>query len=90
MAHPRFARAEGALWHRTSARTLLSPAAGRDTIELTGVAALVWDVLGDPVSVPDLAADLAAAFGRDAGGIEPEVEGLLTGLLELGAVRREG
>lgn len=84
---PRYVRSESALWHRTSGRTLVSPGPGRDIIELTGVTALVWDVLGEPVSVPDLAADLAAVFDRDAGAVAPEVEGLLAELVAVGAAR---
>lgn len=88
MAPPHFARSASALWHRTSRTTLVSPAAGSQVLELTGITALVWEVLGDPVSIPDLAADLAHVFGREASAIEPEVDALLAGLVAAGAVQQ--
>lgn len=63
----------------------MSPAAGSEVIELTGIAALVWEVLGEPVAVDDLVDDVAAVFGQTAAAVHDDLERLLVGLVDAGA-----
>lgn len=80
-----YRRAPAALWHRTSRRVLVSPAAGAPLLELDGVAALVWEALAEPVAVDELAADLAAVFDQPLADVAPEVERMVAGLVAAGA-----
>lgn len=80
----RFQRPPDALWHRTSRRTVVSATAGADTAELRDIPALVWEALGDPVTLDDLVADLAGVFDRAEAEIHDEVRDLLSWMVANG------
>ncbi|HET7486628.1 MAG TPA: PqqD family protein [Acidimicrobiales bacterium] len=75
---------EGALWHTTSRRVLVNPPEGA-TFDLDGVAGLVWEALDEPVTIDDLAADLAAVFDRPVEEVGPEVARVVAELVAAGA-----
>lgn len=83
----RFRRPPDALWHRTSRRTVVSPAPGADTVELRDIPALVWEGLDQPVSLDELVGDLAAVFDRTEDAIRDEVRELVTWMVTAGLAR---
>lgn len=82
---PAYARAPAALWHRTSRRVVVRTSPAAEPLDLDGVAALVWDALSQPVTLDELADDLAAVFERPVADVRPEVERLVAGLVAAGA-----
>jgi hypothetical protein len=73
----------------TTRRALVCVATDEPVQELTGVAALVWRALEQPVSARELIDDLAAVLDVDAATIESDLRALLgervvAGLAEVG------
>jgi|GEM_PF-6218175 len=81
-----YRRSPGALWQRTSRRAVVNSPSTGTTLELDGVAAVVWDGLAEPVAAGELAADLASVFDRPQALIEADLGALLAWLVEQGAV----
>jgi len=84
----RWVRAAGTL-SRTARDTLvLLPEGGKDQTPLvvSGSAALLWELLADPIMLSELAAELAAIYEVEASGIEVGLAPVLEGLHTAGAI----
>ena len=53
---------------------LLSPASDGEPILLEGTARLIWECLGEPVSVTELAADIADHFEADPDQVRSDIQ----------------
>lgn len=74
------------MWRRTSRRAVvITPA--RDVVELSGLGALVWDLLDEERAVTDVAAELAAVFEVDPGEALATVGEIVQAAVEAGALR---
>lgn len=82
----RLVRSSATLWRAGPFGQVLLAPGDAEPHALTGTAALLWDALGEPVTVDDLATDLAAAFGTDPGTVAADIAPLLTAWRASGAV----
>jgi hypothetical protein len=55
---------------------------------VSGSAALLWELLADPIMLSELAAELAAIYEVEASGIEVGLAPVLEGLHTAGAIER--
>jgi hypothetical protein len=82
-------RAERVLWRRTLSGVVVLPLHGTDEpVELRGPAAGIWELLAEPMTVADLVAAVAAAYGVDEQQVANDVGEALDVLSELGALCR--
>ena len=84
----RWVRAAGTLWRNAGDTVVLLPEGGHDQAHLvvSGSAALLWDLLADPVTLSELAAELAVIYEADTPRIEADLVPILEGLLAAGAI----
>jgi hypothetical protein len=83
---PVWRRCPEVLWRRSLDAVVLLPPDADDPVALPGTGAAVWDLLAEPVTLPDLVATLTDAYGGDPATIEHDVVALLDRLETLGAV----
>jgi len=81
-----YSRRSDVLWRRSLDAVVLLPAGADEPVTLPGTGAAVWDLLAEPVTLPDLVGTLTQVYGGDAATIERDVTGLLARLDALGAV----
>lgn len=82
----RIARAPATLWRSGPfGRVILAPG-DIEPVACTGTAAAVWDALAEPVTLEELAATLAAAFGTDVDTVTADIGPLLATWRASGAV----
>lgn len=85
-AGPVWRRHPEVLWRRSLDAVVLLPAAANEPVTLPGTGAVVWDLLEEPATLPDLVATLHDVYGEDPATIEHDVTALLERLEALGAV----
>lgn len=83
---PRLVRAPATLWRSGPFGCLLLAPGDDEPRACSGTAAAVWDGLATPVTVEDLAADLAAAFDAEVATVTADIEPLLEAWRASGAV----
>ena len=66
----------------------MSPSDQAPILELRDIPAMVWEAFGDELSLDELVDDLAAVFGEPADAIRPEVDELVTGMVQAGLLDR--
>jgi hypothetical protein len=82
----RIARAPATLWRSGPfGRVILAPG-DAEPVACTGTAAAVWDALAEPLTLAELAAALATAFGTDADTVTADIGPLLATWRASGAV----
>ena len=79
-------RSPATLWRTGPFGTVLLAPGDAEPQALDATAALVWGALADPVTVGDLAADLAHAFDADPTAIAADLTPLLDAWVASGAV----
>jgi hypothetical protein len=86
----RWRRDPRTLWRAAGDTIVLLPDGGDGQTPLTihGSAALLWELLARPVSLAELASELAAAYGEEAEVIAADLAPALDGLLAASAVER--
>jgi hypothetical protein len=84
MRHPE------SLWRAAGDTVVVLPGAGevRTPLCISGSAAQMWKRLAEPVSVAELAAELAEEYEADAAEIAADLAPVLDDLLAAGAVER--
>lgn len=84
----RWVRAAGTLWRNAGDTVVLLPEGGDDQTHfvVSGSAALLWDLLADPVTLAELAAELAVIYEVETPRIEADLAPVLEGLLAARAI----
>jgi hypothetical protein len=86
VSHPRVQRREDVLWRRSLDAVILLPAGATEPVTLAGSGPAVWELLTAPVSVSELARELAARYAADPATVEADVVALLDRLRTLGVI----
>jgi hypothetical protein len=86
----RFVRTEESLWRQVADVTLVRTVNQPDVVELRGTGALLWVALVEPVTVAELAADLAEAIGAPLDIVSRDVQVALADLVHRGVVTQLG
>lgn len=86
----RFVRAAEVLWRRLADVILVRTVADPEIVELLGTGVLLWVALVEPVTVGELAAELAAVVGAPVDIVTRDVRGALADLVRRGLVRQLG
>jgi hypothetical protein len=86
----RWVRAAGTLWRNAGETVVLLPAAEERPTPLvvSGSAAVIWELLAEPVTLSELAAKLAAIYEVEAQVIERDLSPVLEGLYTEAAIER--
>jgi len=86
----RWERATGTLWRKAGETVILLPEAaeGLSTVVVSGSAAAMWELLSQPVTLPELAAKLAAIYKVEAPVIEIDLAPVLAELHAMTAIDR--
>ena len=86
----RWVRAAGTLWRNSGDTVILLPDAreGQIPLVMSGSAVLVWELLADPVTLSELAAELAAVYEMEAPVIAADLEPILEVLHAATAIER--
>jgi hypothetical protein len=84
----RWRRDPRVLSRRSGPTVILACPDREDLLVLEGSAALVWDLLSEPVDDEQLVATIAEGFGLDTEAVSSDVRPFLGQLYEAGAVRR--
>jgi hypothetical protein len=86
----RWTRHPESLWRATGDTVVVLPGAGDDPtpLSISGSAARLWELLAQPVSLGELAAQLADAYGADAEVIAADLAPVLEDLRAAAAVER--
>jgi len=84
----RWVRSEDALWRRLPDAVVIVPVPDGDPLALEGTGALLWDLLGRPITLEDVAASLAEAHAVGADLVIRDIASLLDDLARLRLVRR--
>jgi hypothetical protein len=79
-------RRDDVLWRRSLDAVILLPVGADEPVTLPGTGAIVWDLLEEPATLPELVATLAEAYEEDPAVVEHDVVALLTELENLAAV----
>lgn len=81
-------RAAGTLWRNAGDTLVLLPEGGDDQAHLvvSGSAALLWDLLAEPITLSDLVAQLVATYKVEQARIEADIAPILERLYSAGAV----
>ncbi|HEY5014973.1 MAG TPA: PqqD family protein [Acidimicrobiia bacterium] len=83
-------RADRVLWRRTLGGVVVLPTQRTtEPVALRGPAAMIWELLAEPLRAADLLESLAATYGVGAHEVAADVAGALDLLLELGALCRD-
>ena len=82
----RFVRAPEVLWRQLADAVLIRTVANPDVVELFGTGVLLWAALVEPVTVADLATELAAVVGAPLDVVAPDVRTALADLAGRGLV----
>lgn len=82
-----YVRRADVLSHRTSRRAILRTRTTQGTLELDGIAALVWEALDGPAAIDDLVNDLCVVFDAPGPDVRAYLEDLLDRLVDAGVVR---
>lgn len=82
----RFIRAQDSLWRQFADVTLVRTVGNPEVVELWGTGALLWTVLIEPVSVNELASDLASVVDAPLDVVTRDVHNALTELVRRGLV----
>lgn len=89
-AGSRWQRDPQVLWRRLGDELVVLPPGGAECLAVSGVSALLWELLVDPVTADDLAERLAAEMGAEGRSMRPPVETGLRVLADAGLLRRVG
>jgi hypothetical protein len=83
-------RAAGTLWRNAGESLILLPVAGegQTTLVVSGSAAVMWELLSEPVTLTELAVELAAIYQVEGPLIEVDLAPVLEGLYAAAAVDR--
>ena len=81
-------RSATTLWRRTTTGVVLLPSAASEPVQLTGAAALVWDLLEEATSTDEATDLLARACGEEPSRVRSDVEAVVEELLRFGAAER--
>ena len=82
----RFRRAVGVPFRAIDDEVLLAPPGSDGYSSLNGTAAVVWHLLAEPRTLPELTRELGAAFRAPRGRIARDVRALVEALAAAGAV----
>jgi hypothetical protein len=82
----RWERDPRVVWRRCLDRTLIQPPGHDEPLVLNATGRLVWELLDEPLTEPELVATLADVFDRDTTEVAVEVTGFLSELREVGGV----
>jgi hypothetical protein len=77
------------LWRRVADGVMIRRRGDDETVVLTGSGVALWSALVAPVSVSDLARQLAAAHGTTPDVVAADIAPVLDDLVERGVVRRD-
>lgn len=83
----KFAQSSSTPWRRVGADIILAPAGRDDFDQLSGTAAVVWDMLETPSSLPELTESLAELYAVSPTSIAADVDALVADLTRRGALR---
>lgn len=86
MKSERLARSPAALTRTGGGRLLVLGATTDRVLTLEGTAHLVWELLAQPASIDELAADLAVAFGVEVDAVVSDLRPLVEHLLDAGVL----
>ena len=89
-ASTRFVASPIVRFRRLDDELILYHSGTNEVTNLDRIGSLVWDLLAEPASAQELAADLAPAFGQSESVITTDLVALLTDLLEAQLVERVG
>jgi hypothetical protein len=81
-----FRRRDDVLWRHALDAVVLFPEGADEPVVLPGTAAVVWDLLEEPVTLAELVDVLVAAYDGDRSTIECDVTALLSDLRARAAV----
>ena len=86
----RWERAAGTLWRKAGESVILLPEGreGQTTLVVSGSAAVLWELLSEPVTLPELAAELAAIYEVEPPVIEVDLAPVLEELHAAAAIDR--
>jgi hypothetical protein len=83
-------RAPGAVWRRSSDRTLVLCPGHDEPLVLSGAGQAIWELLDEPIGEDDLLATLSDATDADPDQVAADVRAFLTRLADEGAAAHEG
>lgn len=81
-----YRRRSGVLWRRSLDTTVCLPPDEVEPVTLAGTGPEVWEILRDPHSVVDLAAELSARHGADIDIVTADVRPVIQELAALGLI----
>ena len=82
-----FVRTPEALWRRVGDEIVIA-GSGRDDFErLSPIAAVVWELLEEPITLESMVDRLAGPFDADAAVIEEDLGTMIARLVEMGFVQ---
>jgi Coenzyme PQQ synthesis protein D (PqqD) len=88
MSGARLRRRSDVLWRRSLDAVLVLPSGTAEPLTLAGTGPEVWELLAGPISMPELARELATAYNTDAATVEADLTPVVERLLEIQAIER--
>lgn len=85
---PQYSRASQLVWRHTSGGVLVLPVPAGEVVALSGTGEDVWELLGEPHSVPALAQRLAGRYGARQATVMAELLPVLDDLSGRGVLVR--
>src|SRR3954466_6259542 len=82
----RFVRNPEVLWRQVTDVILVRTVTNREIVELFGTGVLLWAALVEPVTVGDLATELAAVVDAPLDVVAPDVRAAVADLVDRGLV----
>jgi hypothetical protein len=88
MSLPVYSRAEGVLWRQGQGSVLVLAPPGREVIALEGSGSVLWQLLAQPLTVPEAATRLAEFYDISVERIAEDIEPVLDELAARRLVNR--
>jgi Coenzyme PQQ synthesis protein D (PqqD) len=84
----RWRRRADVLWRRSLDGVLLLPSGAEEPLTLAGTGPEMWELLAEPISMPDLTRELATRYETDAATVEADLAPVLDHLVAIQAIER--
>jgi hypothetical protein len=81
-------RARAALWRSGDFGVVVLPEQTDDPVTLAGSGALLWELLAQPRTLPDVAEELAGLYGAPVDVVASDLEPVVERLVSIGALER--